>query len=251
MTYAIVIPVRNEEPCLAQVITELRTALGDLSLVIAVGLNGTTDDSGSVARAHGAIVGETVPAGYGAGCVAAISALRENGIEPRAYIFVSGDGSNDPADIRRLIEESERSGAPMVIGQRTMLRENWGFGIFGPRRALPNVTLGVWTTFLSGRLFCDIGPLRLIERNLFHRLALRELTWGWTIEAQVIASRLGVPIRTVAARERPRNAGTQKVSAVSWRQSLRIGLAIACAGWRARIRPLGLKQTARDAIGNR
>jgi hypothetical protein len=87
-------------------------------------------------------------------------------------------------------------------------------------------------------LFCDIGPLRLIESGLLRRMALRELTWGWTIEAQVIACRLGANVRTISAAERPRLAGTQKVSAVSWRQSLKIGLHIAAAGWRARARPL-------------
>src|SRR4030095_12228039 len=114
----------------------------------------------------------------------------------------------------------------MVMGQRTLGLENWGFGIFGPRRALPNVTLGLWTSLLSGRPFCDIGPLRLIDRRLFERLNLREVVWGWTIEAQILACRLKVPVRTISVVERPRLAGEQKVSAVSWKRSLEIGLHI-------------------------
>jgi hypothetical protein len=237
-SYAIIIPVCNEEECLAAVLDELEPFARAVNAVIAVGLNGTTDRSGQVARGCGAIAGETTMAGYGHGCRAALDELARRGLAPRAFIFVSGDGSNDPSDVNRLIAEFERTGAPMIIGQRTLRRENWGFGIFGPRRALPNVTLGLWTTLLTGRAFCDIGPLRLIERALLQRMNLRELTWGWTIEAQVIACRLGAPVRTLSVIERPRLAGTQKVSAVSWHRSLRIGLHIAAAGWRARRRPI-------------
>jgi Glycosyl transferase family 2 len=238
MSYAIIIPVRNEEACMGAVIDELQGELPDLDLTIAVGLNGTSDRSGIICRERDAVVGETPQVGYGHGCLAAIDALNTAGILPAAYIFVSGDGSNAPSDIRRLIQTAEETGAPMVIGQRTLRLENWGFGIFGPRRALPNVTLGLWTSLLSGRPFCDIGPLRLIDRRLFERLNLREVVWGWTIEAQILACRLKVPVRTISVVERPRLAGEQKVSAVSWKRSLEIGLHIAAAGMRARLRTL-------------
>jgi hypothetical protein len=103
---------------------------------------------------------------------------------------------------------------------------------------LANRLLAGWCGFLTGRWFRDIGPLRLIERDLFHRLQLREWTYGWTIEAQVIAARLGARMTELPVRERRRLAGEQKVSKVNWRRTLAIGAQIFCAGWRTRWRSL-------------
>jgi hypothetical protein len=48
---------------------------------------------------------------------------------------------------------------------------------------------------------------------LFEAIAPREMTFGWTIEAQVGAAMLGASICEVPAHERRRIAGEQKVSA--------------------------------------
>src|SRR5207302_10962296 len=101
---------------------------------------------------------------------------------------------------------------------------------------LANRFLAAWCACLTGKFFVDIGPLRLIERNLFHAMQLREWTYGWTIEAQIRAVLLGATVREVPVRERTRIAGIQKVSRVSWRHSLKIGIEIFCAAWRTRFR---------------
>jgi hypothetical protein len=62
------------------------------------------------------------------------------------------------------------------------------------------------------------------------------MTYGWTIEPQIAAARLGATICEVAASERPRIAGEQKVSGVTWRRTFLIGCRILAAGWRARLR---------------
>ena len=67
---------------------------------------------------------------------------------------------------------------------------------------------------------------------------MREWTFGWTVEAQITAARLGVTMAELPVRERPRLAGEQKVSKVSRRRSLSIGWQIVRAGWRTRWRPL-------------
>ena len=92
----------------------------------------------------------------------------------------------------------------------------------------------VW--LVDGPLVCGSGPLRLIERRLFETLSLQEMTFGWTIEAQVGAALRGAAIVEVPAHERERLAGEQKVSGVTWRRSFSIGCRILAAGWRARRR---------------
>ena len=75
------------------------------------------------------------------------------------------------------------------------------------------------------------------ERFTFvHAIAPREMTFGWTIEPQVVAPRLGARIAQVRVTERHRLAGQQKVTGVSLRHSFKIGLAIARAGLRSRRR---------------
>lgn len=228
--YGIIIPVFNEAACLGQVIDELQQELSGQHFILAVGLNGTSDASGAIAASHGVVVGEAVERGYGYGCQAAIDALAEVE-EVEAYIFCAGDGASRSQDIEALVQRFEATAAPVVIGLRRFVLRTW-WQQFG--RALPNLILGAAGFFLTGRFYHDLGPLRLIEQNFFQSLDLQEMTWGWTIESEVKASRLGRRVETITVLERPRVKGEQKVSGVSLRQSLRIGVHILAAGIRAR-----------------
>ncbi len=228
---AIIIPARNEEQALPLVLEELQNSLSTESYCIAVGANACSDRTVEVARHSGVVVGETERAGYGHGCMAAIAAANENCVA-QAYLFTAADGAGDPADIRQLATAYEGQGEGMVIGQRR------ASGDFNLRRKAENLLLGIWVGLLCGRIFSDIGPLRIIGRRDFERLQLQELTYGWTIEAQILAVRLGIPLTTIAVNERFRVAGSQQVSGHSLRRSLTVGLTIAQAGLRARLRKL-------------
>ncbi|MEM7015417.1 MAG: glycosyltransferase [Verrucomicrobiota bacterium] len=234
--YAIILPICNEEACLDAVLDELIQQLpvsDDRRFTIAVGLNDTSDRSGEIARSkEGIIIGETDARGYGQGCVAAIEASRD--LQPDAYIFYAGDGASDPADLPALVAAFE-SGAEFVHGTRTSTIRNWRRPW---RRIAANVVLGIWTTMLCRHLYLDLGPYRIISRELYERMNQQELTWGWTIESQILAARLGASIAHVPVDERKRIAGQQKVSGVSWRQTLEIGKAIAAAGFRVAHRPM-------------
>lgn len=227
---AIVLPARDEADCVAQVIGELRPWAERLGGVIAVGANGCRDATEGIARAHGVIVGETATPGYGHGCLAAMAAVRGVGLRPGAWIFMAADGANDPTELPRFVR-AWRDGADLVIGQRTLLAHNWP--ALGFVRAASNVALALWASALAGYLYWDLGPYRLVSSELASRLPWRETTWGWTIEPQVLARRLGARVRQVSVRERPRLAGAQKISGAGLRYSVRIGFAIAAAGWRA------------------
>jgi hypothetical protein len=231
--FAIILPACEEEECLGAVLDELRRVAGEQEYIICVGVNGSADRTAEVARQHGALVAETPARGYGFGCQAAIDLIEASGLKPQAYLFMAADGANDPADLAQLVA-IHRGGVDFVLGCRTDRLDN--VRVMSFQHTLANRLLGLWCGVLTGRFFKDIGPLRLIERNLYWRLALREWTYGWTIEAQVAAARLGVPMRETPVAERCRLAGRQKVSKVNWRRSLRIGLLIAAAGWRTRWR---------------
>ena len=236
VTFGVVIPVTNEEECIGIVLDELNDALdGDERFRVAIGLNDSSDKSGEIARERGALVGEVEERGYGHGCMAAVRALEEDS-EPDAYIFYSGDGGNCPQDLLKIAKAFEQEKGDFIIGQRTCRPANWKR--LGADRALPNITLGMWLTLLTFKPWFDLGPLRLISADLFRRMGQQELTWGWTAEGQILASRLGASIHRITVDERPRIAGQQKVSRVSFCRSLGIGLQIVAAAWRVRWRRL-------------
>jgi hypothetical protein len=101
---------------------------------------------------------------------------------------------------------------------------------------IANFAVALWCGVLAGRWFKDLAPVRLIDRELFETIGPREMTYGWTIEPQIAAARLGAAICEVTASERPRLAGKQKVSGVTWRRTFAIGCRILAAGWRAHVR---------------
>lgn len=237
--YAVILPACEEEECLGAVLDELRAVIGG-EFTICVGVNGSRDRTAEIARSHGALVAETPSRGYGYGCQAAIDLLESSGLAPDAYIFVAADGANDPRDIARLLE-AHRAGVEFVLGCRTDIPANRR--VMHAQHIIANRLLGLWCWMLTGRFFKDLGPLRLIGRDLFHQLKMREWTYGWTIEPQILAARLGIKTREVSVSERPRLAGRQKVSKVHWRQSVHIGIQIALAGYRSRSRKLEMLPT--------
>jgi hypothetical protein len=230
---AVIIPACDEEACIGPVLDELLAALDPEKFVVAVGVNASTDRTAEIARARGVWVAETRERGYGYGCQTAIDLLG-NVLPPvRAYIFLAGDGASDPHDVRRLADAYEQ-GFTFVLGARTAQLRNWW--TMSVSHVIANFVVALWCGALAGRWFKDLAPVRLIERNLFESIAPREMTFGWTIEAQIAAARMGAAICEVPARERPRLAGQQKVSGVTWRRTLAIGCHILAAGWRARLR---------------
>jgi len=237
--YAVVIPACNEAACIGAVLAELSGALDPDRFILAVGINGSNDATLRLAREFGAqlIVAETASRGYGYGCQVAIDAVelatKESPVS--GYLFVAADGANNPRDVVALVEK-HREGFDMVLGSRTLRAASRS--VMGWRQVLSNRILGAWCGILTGRFFADLGPLRFIDRSLFQQMQLHEWTYGWTIEAQIRAVQLGARICEVAVDERPRVAGNQKVSGVSWRHTIAVGAQIIAAGWRgANYRP--------------
>ncbi len=238
--YAVIIPACQEEACVGVMIDELRRKLAAFGsrheFTICVGVNGSTDRTAEVARGQGVEVVETSRGGYGHGCQAAMDHLEQYGVSPDAYIFMAADGANDPADLPRLLA-AHADGFPFVLGCRTDGFRNV-HGAMNFTHWVANLVLGAWCGLLTGRFFFDLGPFRLIERTLFREFELVERTYGWTIEPQILAAHRRVPMIEVSVRERARLAGEQKVSGVSIRRTISVGLQIFAAGWRARLRPL-------------
>ncbi len=229
----IVIPACKEEACIGAVLSELLDSVDSEEFVILVGVNGSNDRTAELARTFPVLVTETVQRGYGHGCQAVIDLAESTLPALRGYIFFAGDGASDPRDLPALVAAFNQ-GSDFVLGTRTTRMGNWK--AMTACHVFANFALALWCAVLTRHRFTDLAPLRLIERGLFNRLGLREMTFGWTIEAQIGAAALGASIHEVPAHERLRLAGEQKVSGVNWRRTFLIGCRIVAAGWRARTR---------------
>ena len=201
-----IVPARNEAACIAIVVQNLlalRDAHGERLLhEVVVADNGSTDGTGAIARSCGARVIDVPQPGYGRACWEAAQAS-----SGEVLIFVDGDGAADPQEAGMLIAEIAR-GADMVIGVRRRpdpgamsVPQRWGNALAcGLMRLLWRVPAD------------DLGPYRAIRRNAFDALHLRDRSYGWTVEMQVRAHRIGLRVAQCPVSWHARIGGQSKIS---------------------------------------
>lgn len=202
---ALIIPALNEEPVIA---STLRGIPRSLFHVVIVADNGSTDRTGDIARAEGAVVVREPERGYGAACQRGVAALPP---EIGAVVFMQADGSEDAREAGLLLQPIDEDDADLVIGSRTLGAVEAGALELHQR-------FGNWlATFLIrliyGHRYTDLGPFRAIRREALERLRMRDRGYGWTVEMQVRAVQHGLRIREVPVSYGNRRAGQGKVSA--------------------------------------
>lgn len=204
MKIGVVIPALDEEGSVGQVVRRTLAQAGSrYQLRVVVADNNSSDRTGEIARRAGAEVVKVVRPGYGAACLGAIDAL---GQWPSVMVFLDADGSSRPEEIGRLIQPIEQQNAELVLGVR-------------PKHS-PMTVPQRWGTWLAvqllnlrwGSRFTDMGPFRAVTRSAFERLGMRDLTWGWTLEMQILAVKNRLRIQEVPVSWEKRIAGVSKIS---------------------------------------
>ena len=201
-----IVPARNEAECIASVVRGLldqRDARGQTLLhEVLVADNGSTDGTADIARQCGARVIRVAQAGYGRACWEAAQAS-----EGDVLLFVDGDGAADPQEAGSLLTEIHR-GADLVIGVREHVApgamtvpQRWGTAL---ACALMRLIWGVPAR--------DLGPYRAIRRGAFDALHMRDRSYGWTVEMQVRAHRIGLRVVQCPVAWHARIAGQSKIS---------------------------------------
>jgi len=199
-----VIPALNEETTIAPIVDELYRSGIDK---VIVGDNGSTDRTAEVARAAGALVIVAPRRGYGSACLAALSALPSQTI---AIVFCDADGADDLSRLDQIVGPVLRGEADMVIGSRTL-------GRIEPQALTPPQRLGnavaVALIYLLFRIRAtDLGPFRCISAAALARLCMSDPAFGWTVEMQVKAFRLGLRVVEVPVDAKARKGGKSKIS---------------------------------------
>ncbi|WP_422008390.1 glycosyltransferase family 2 protein [Roseivirga pacifica] len=202
----VVIPAFNEEQSIAKVIADIPA--GWVEEVVVVN-NGSTDNTKQVALAAGATVLDQPNPGYGNACLKGIEYLTDPERSPEILVFMDGDYSDFPQQLPEVVEPILEHGAEMVIGSRALGDRAKGSMTF------PQV-FGNWlaTSLLKlfyGAQFTDLGPFRAIRFNRLLDLQMQDKTYGWTVEMQVKAAKMGLKFTEVPVNYKKR-IGVSKVS---------------------------------------
>lgn len=213
---AVVIPTWNEAEAIGAVIRELPASL--VRQVIVADSN-STDGTQAIAREAGATVIDA-GRGYGRACAAGAAAA-----DPacKVLVFLDGDGADRGDLLSRIAGPVIEGTHDLVLASRTRgVREP---GAMNWHQVLAGQIFGFGIGVLYGTRYSDMCAFRAIRRDTLARLDMREMTYGWNIEMQMKAARLGLRIQEVPMPYRCRAGGVSKVAG-SLRGTLRAGTKI-------------------------
>lgn len=201
----VIIPAFNEENAVGKVISEIPRFVSEIVVVD----NNSSDKTQQNAAEAGATVLQEYFQGYGAACLKGIEYFNSKSNKPDIIVFLDADYSDFPEQMSDLIKPIIEGDADMVIGSRAL----------GARQAgsmtIPQI-FGNWlaTTLIKlffGYQFTDLGPFRAIDFNKLLQLKMQDRTYGWTVEMQVKALKLGLKCTEVPVDYRNR-VGVSKIS---------------------------------------
>jgi glycosyltransferase involved in cell wall biosynthesis len=213
---SIIIPALNEAESIGHVVAELPWHLIAECIVVD---NGSTDATAPIAQAAGARV-ITSPRGYGAACLAGSNAAVPSST---ILVYMDGDGSDNIADLPRLITPIQNNEADFVIGSR--IRGNREPGSMLRSQIFAGRFVGILLRLLGKGNYTDMGPFRAIRRTSLEQLQMSELTYGWNLEMQIKAAQHPLRIQEIPVDYRNRIGGTSKVSG-DLKASLKAGFRI-------------------------
>ncbi|PYL47883.1 MAG: UDP-glucose--dolichyl-phosphate glucosyltransferase [Verrucomicrobia bacterium] len=191
MNVSVVVPALNEEEPIGTVVREI-IATGIPREVVVVD-NESTDRTAEEAKSAGADV-VSAPRGYGRACAAGAAAVSK---DCDVIVFLDGDGSDVPALMPSLLDPIYNGTHDFVIGSRSRGQREPGSMNFQQ----------VFAGYLAGFLIHLLYGVRALAK-----LDMREKTYGWNLEMQMKAARIGLRILEVPVDHRRRAGGASKVS---------------------------------------
>ncbi|RUL88025.1 glycosyltransferase family 2 protein [Tautonia sociabilis] len=204
---AVLIPALNEERSLPLVLRDLPR---DLITQILVVDNGSDDRTAEVARAGGACAVVEPRRGYGSACLRGLAELgRWPGGPPEVVVFLDADYSDHPEQLPALVGPILGGSHDLVLGSRLSGRRERG--AMPPQSVWGNRLACALMRLLFGARYTDLGPFRAIRWDALERLGMRDRDYGWTIEMQIKAARIGLRVTEVPVSYR-RRVGTSKIS---------------------------------------
>ncbi len=204
----VIIPAYNEEQSLPHVLHDIPK---DWVREIVVCDNASTDNTAEVARAADATVLYEGRQGYGSACLKGIAYLAEKPVaeQPDIVVFLDADYSDHPEELPLLVQPILQKNVDLVIGSRAL--GNREAGAMQPQQIFGNWLATNLIRLLYNYHFTDLGPFRAIQFEQLLELNMQDPDFGWTVEMQVRAARMGMICTEVPVSYR-RRIGVSKVS---------------------------------------
>jgi glycosyltransferase involved in cell wall biosynthesis len=195
----VILPALNEAAALPTALASFPPQAGLLVVD-----NGSTDQTATVAAAHGAQVVPEPRRGFGAACWAGVRAA-----PGEVLVFADADGSFDGTDLPAVAGPVLAGEADLVVGSRMARREPAAMSALV---VLENRALGLACHRLFGVPLTDLGPFRAIRREVLLGLGMTDRGSGWPLEMVARAATAGLRVVEVPVRYRARAGGRSKVS---------------------------------------
>ncbi|HTR53882.1 MAG TPA: glycosyltransferase [Kofleriaceae bacterium] len=179
----VVVPARNHEASLRQLLAELPHR--DVRSIVVVD-RASRDRTAEIARDAGALVLREPGGGYGAACQRAQAHFQALPRAPEVVVFVPGDRSAAAGAVLALVAPIVERGVELVLGVQ---QGRQGVGEKVATALIDTVYRHRWS---------GIGPVRALEFPALVALGMRDRGTGWDVEMLVRANKLGLSCDEVA-----------------------------------------------------
>jgi glycosyltransferase involved in cell wall biosynthesis len=203
---AVIIPAFNEENSVGKVVREIPAGL--VREVIVVNNNSSDRTAVEAAQAGATVLHEPIP-GYGRACLCGIAYAQTLTPPPDIVVFLDADYSDFPAEMPLLLAPIREEGLDLVIGSRAL--GNRQRGSMTPQQLFGNWLATKLLRWLYGVHYTDLGPFRAIRFEKLLALDMQDKTYGWTVEMQLKAAKMGLVSTEVPVSYR-RRIGHSKIS---------------------------------------
>lgn len=201
----VLIPAYNEQNSVQKVINDIPPLVRNVVVVN----NNSNDDTKINAENCGAIVIDEPQQGYGKACLTGIRYIQGLDTPPDILVFLDADYSDYPEQLIDIVQPIIDHQYDMVIGSRAKGKREAG-------SMTPPQVFGNWLSTSLMRWiykvdYSDLGPFRAIQWKKLLALNMEDQTFGWTIEMQIKAAKMGFKTVEVPVDYRQR-IGYSKIS---------------------------------------
>jgi glycosyltransferase involved in cell wall biosynthesis len=186
---SIIIPTLNEEKSIGLVIERVRRSLPGAEIII---VDSSDDKTPEIASSLGVRVVKQERKGYGA-------AVRK-GLETaggRILAFMDGDGTYDPADLKRLVDIVKKGETDVATGRRFSSKPA---GMSTPRYIGNFIVNTVFSMLFLRRIGDTQTGMKVFSREAYLRMRLKENGMPFSTEVLTEACRKGLRVTEVGIR---------------------------------------------------
>lgn len=205
LPYSIVVPARNEEKTIGEVLQLLRNMTDDLIVID----GHSSDETAAIGEQHGARVLQDNGRGKGDAVRVGLAAARHP-----ITVFIDADGSHDPKDIPTLVDPIRAGEADLVMGSRMLGGSEELFGsIAEVIRLMGSLVISLSINYRYGMRLTDYqNGFRAIRTEVGQTIGLSsDIT---TIEQEMAMKclRYGYRVTERPAHEYRRKGGESKIN---------------------------------------